>query len=266
MSILQNIIIKKYKEVVARQQVLPIQELEASRYFFRECHSLSKRIRQREGAGIIAEFKRASPSKGVINDSAEPATVASGYENGGASGMSVLTDESFFQGSGVDFVEAREACNLPLLRKDFILDEYQLLEAKAMGADVVLLIAAALTPFELQRLGGIAHQLGMEVLLEVHNQEELEKSLNPYVDLVGVNNRNLKSFEVSLETSLKLAELIPANLVKVAESGISSAENIRVLSRAGYKGFLIGEYFMKQQDPGNACRELIESVRSVPSE
>jgi indole-3-glycerol phosphate synthase len=215
---------------------------------------------QPASTGVIAEFKRKSPSKGIINDRLGVDVVTRGYVEAGAACLSVLTDESYFGGTYADFELARRTNpNTPILRKDFMIDEYQIIEAKSMGADVVLLIAAALSPSEIKTLGTLARSLGMETLLEVHDQEELDRSLGEYISVVGVNNRNLKNFsEQNVEASKVLATKIPNQFVKVSESCISGPEIIKELKTYGYRGFLIGESFMKTDNPGKALSEFIK--------
>ena len=257
MTILDSIIADKYIEVKLRKSVLPISQLEKSVLFERETISLANRLKN-SNSGIIAEHKRRSPSKSIINTSLNVFDVAKGYEDAGVCGMSVLTDGKYFGGSLDDLLAARANCNLPLLRKEFIVDEYQLLEAKSYGADVILLIAAVLSQKEIKHFSEFAKKLGLEVLLEVHNEEELQKSIMPSLDMLGVNNRNLKTFEVSLDNSKNLAAKIPNDFVKVSESGISSVEAIKELQPYGYKGYLIGENFMKTDDAGKSAKEFIE--------
>ena len=259
MNILDKIVIDKRKEVDLRKSLIPIAQLEASVLFNRETHSLSSALKD-SNSGIIAEHKRRSPSKSVINQGLNVQDVASGYENAGVCGMSVLTDGKYFGGALDDLLLARASSNLPLLRKEFIIDPYQIIEAKAYGADVILLIAAILTRTEIKTLSELAKSLGLDVLLEVHNEDELHKSIMPSLDMLGVNNRNLKTFEVSLETSKQLSELIPNDFVKVSESGISSVEAIRELQPYGYKGFLIGENFMKTDNPGQSAKAFINQL------
>lgn len=205
---------------------------------------------------IIAEMKKASPSKGVLADEFDPAAIARRYEEGGAAALSVLTDEKYFQGSLADLAAARAAVTLPVLRKDFTIDEYHVAEAAAHGADAVLLIAAVLSPRRLRALREFSSRFHMASLVEVHDEEELETALDSGAEIVGVNNRNLRSFEVSLETSLRLAGRIPAGVLKVSESGIESAGHVRRLQAAGYDAFLVGEYLMKARDPAEALRAL----------
>ena len=261
MNILDKIIADKRKEVALKKGLIPVSQLEQSVLFQTETKSLATAL-QNSNTGIIAEHKRRSPSKSVINQVLNVQDVANGYEEAGVCGMSVLTDAKYFGGSLDDLLLARASCNLPLLRKEFIIDKYQLLEAKAHGADVILLIAAILTKEEIKQFSEFAKSLHLEVLLEVHNEAELQKSMMPSLDMLGVNNRNLKTFEVSLETSKKLSQLIPDDFVKVSESGISSIEAIKELQPYGYQGFLIGENFMKTDDPGNGTREFINKLNS----
>ncbi|WP_422083950.1 indole-3-glycerol phosphate synthase TrpC [Ulvibacterium sp.] len=259
MNILDKIVADKRKEVDLKKSMVPVPQLEGTRLFSRETISLASALRKSE-TGIIAEHKRRSPSKSVINQKLSVQDVALGYEKAGTCGMSILTDGKYFGGSLDDFLLARAVVNLPLLRKEFIIDEYQILEAKAHGADVILLIAAILTREDISALSQCAKSLGLDVLLEVHNEVELQKSLMPSLDLLGVNNRNLKTFEVSLETSKSLSEKIPDDFVKVSESGISQIEAIKELKKYGYQGFLIGENFMKTDNPGKSATEFINNL------
>ncbi|MFC0606022.1 indole-3-glycerol phosphate synthase TrpC [Winogradskyella pulchriflava] len=256
MNILDKIVRDKRKEVDLKKSIIPFAQLEASVLFNSETNSLANNLKQ-SLSGIIAEHKRRSPSKSVINQNLNVQDVAIGYENAGVSGMSVLTDNKYFGGSLDDLILARASCNLPLLRKEFIIDTYQIVEAKAYGADVILLIAAILTKEEIKQYSELAKSLNLDVLLEVHNQEELQKSIMPSIDMLGVNNRNLKTFEVSLEISKTLSQQIPDEFIKVSESGISSIESIKELQPYGYKGFLIGENFMKTNNPGESAKGFI---------
>jgi indole-3-glycerol phosphate synthase len=260
MNILDQIVKDKRKTVDLKKSIIPISQLEQSVLFERKTLSLAQNLRN-STSGIIAEHKRRSPSKSVINQSLNVQDVAKGYENAGVCGMSVLTDNKYFGGALDDLILARASCNLPLLRKEFIIDEYQILEAKAYGADAILLIAAILTTAEIKQFSEFAKSLGLDVLLEVHNEKELHKSIMPSIDMLGVNNRNLKTFEVSLETSKSLSSLIPDEFVKVSESGISSVEAIKALQPFGYKGFLIGENFMKTTNPGESAKAFITQLR-----
>jgi indole-3-glycerol phosphate synthase len=259
MTILDKIVKDKHQELALKKESIPIHLLEQIPFFERQTISLANKLRQ-SNTGIIAEFKRRSPSKSVINNTAKVGNVAIDYENSGVSGMSVLTDEPYFGGTLDDLITARQNCNLPLLRKDFVIDEYQILEAKAFGADVVLLIAAILSKNEIKQFSELAKNLNLDVLLEVHNEEELQKSIMPSLDMIGVNNRNLKTFEVSTQISKDLSVLIPDDFVKVSESGISNIKTIKELQPFGYKGFLIGENFMKTKNPGMSATEFIKSL------
>lgn len=260
MNILDRIIADKFREVALKKKLISSGDLEGFPLFERDTVSLSSALRE-SNTGIIAEHKRRSPSRSVINQDLNIQDVVSGYEIAGACGISVLTDGKYFGGSLDDLILARASVKIPLLRKEFIIDEYQLLEAKAYGADVVLLIAAVLNPKELKSLSQFAHDLKLEVLLEVHDLEELERSVLPGVTMVGVNNRNLKTFEVSTDISKQLAEKIPNDLVKISESGISTVDAIRELQDYGYRGFLIGENFMKTTDPGKNAMEFINKLK-----
>lgn len=259
MSILDRIVADKKNEVIQRKTIFPTSYWENSPLFDRQCNSLRNRLIESR-SGIIAEHKRRSPSKQKINTNLSVSDVVQGYEAAGVCGISILTDGKYFGGSLEDLNLARVATDFPLLRKEFIVDEYQLIEAKAHGADLILLIAAVLSRDEIQQFSSIAQQLDLEVLLEIHNQEELEKSLMPTLDLIGVNNRNLKTFEVSLEISRTLASKIPNDFVKVSESGIFKVDAIQELQTYGYQGFLVGENFMKTDNPGAAAKEFINQL------
>ncbi len=259
MDILEKIVIDKRKEVDLRKKLIPTSQLEQSVLFERPTVSLANNLRN-SATGIIAEHKRRSPSKSVINNGLNVQDVAKGYEKAGVCGMSVLTDGKYFGGSLDDLLTARASCDLPLLRKEFIIDNYQILEAKAYGADVILLIAAILSRTEIKQFSELAKSLNLDVLLEVHNEEELHKSVMPSLDMLGVNNRNLKTFEVSLETSKSLSTIIPDDFVKVSESGISNIQAIKILRPYGYQGFLIGENFMKTNDPGTNATQFIKNL------
>lgn len=261
MNILDKIVFDKRNEVTLRKSLIPMSQLEQSVLFNKETFSLANRLRNSK-TGIIAEHKRRSPSKSVINQSLNVQDVAKGYDNANVCGMSVLTDNKYFGGSLDDLLLARASCNLPLLRKEFIIDEYQIIEAKSYGADVILLIAAILSREEIKQFSELAKSLQLDVLLEVHNEEELHKSIMPSLDMLGVNNRNLKTFEVSLETSKALSKTIPDDFVKVSESGISSVNAIKELQPYGYKGFLIGENFMKTDNPGASASEFINKLEN----
>ncbi|HCD88873.1 MAG TPA: indole-3-glycerol phosphate synthase TrpC, partial [Algoriphagus sp.] len=249
MNILEKIIVDKYKEVAERKSLVPVKLLEKSTFFEGKVVSMKKYVTHPEKSGIISEFKRKSPSKGMINGAASVETVSIGYMQAGASALSILTDKDYFGGSNEDLKIARKFNFCPILRKDFVVDEYQIIEAKSIGADCILLIAAALEPEKLKSLAYFAKSLGLEVLLEVHDGDELAQSINDGVDLIGVNNRNLKTFEVSIDTSLELVDKIPSSFIKISESGISDPNTLIKLKKAGFDGFLIGENFMKSSRP-----------------
>ncbi len=260
MHILDKILAYKRQEVQLNREALPLVALEKSAYFERTTFSARSFLTNPELSGIIAEVKRKSPALGVINDVAVAPT-AQGYQEAGASAVSILTDREFFGGSSDLLTEARKVTQIPLLRKDFVVSDYQIVEAKAIGADFILLIAAALSPQEIGQFATLAQSLGLEVLLEVHDLDELERSLHPAVSLVGVNNRNLKTFEVSLAVSEELAEHIPAEFVKVSESGLRAPADLMRLKQVGYQGFLIGERFMRESRPAVACSDFVRELK-----
>lgn len=259
MNILETIIAHKRTEVAEQKKQKPISELEQRPFFKSETPSLKYFLLDEARTGIIAEYKRKSPSKGIINDKVSVEEVTKAYAQYGASGISVLTDQNFFGGS-LDDLSAATIHEVPLLRKDFIIDEYQIIEAKAYGASVILLIAACLTPAEVKNLAAFAKTLGLEVLLELHDESELAH-LHSSIDIIGVNNRNLKTFVVDLEHSVRLGEKIGKDFIKVAESGISQAENINYLKQHGFQGFLIGENFMKEENPGEAFKNFVTQLK-----
>ncbi|HET8828436.1 MAG TPA: indole-3-glycerol phosphate synthase TrpC [Pelobium sp.] len=260
MNILDKIVARKKEEVASAKAKYSTKDLEAFLSFTRETYSLKSFLTDPSKSGIIAEFKRKSPSKGIINDKVTVEEVTTGYAKAGASALSVLTDHDFFMGHEDDLIAARKVNEIPILRKDFMVDEYQIIEAKAIGADIVLLIAACLTPDEILNFAKLAKSLGLSTLLEVHNREELDRSLNPFLDVVGVNNRNLKDFTVSIDTSLTLAEVIPSDFLKISESAISDANTIKILKKAGFDGFLIGENFMRTANPGQAMKDFVKQI------
>lgn len=264
MNILDEIIAKKKEEVREQKLRVSVSELQRQPGFARPCYSLSEQLRAKGASGIIAEFKRRSPSKGVINGRADINDVVMGYQRSGASGVSILTDESFFGGSLADVTNTRERLTLPVLRKDFIIDEYQIIESKAAGADVILLIAACLTRGEVAALSKMATNLGLEVLLELHAESELAH-VSDNISMIGINNRDLKSFRVTPEHSLAMAEKIPGDKIKIAESGINSAADVFAFRRGGFSGFLIGEQFMKHADPAIAFADFVQAL-SQPDE
>lgn len=262
MTILDKIIDNKRREVQAAKQLTPLEELKKAAFYGRETVSLKKALLSQNGSGIIAEFKRKSPSKGEINSGADVKKITQGYTENGAAGISVLTDTDFFGGAKGDLVAARQVCSsTPLLRKDFMIDTYQIHEAKAWGADVVLLIAANLDPEEIEVLGKEAHSLGLEVLLEIHDKEELDRSPLGHVDIIGVNNRNLKNFaENNVNASLDLVQYLPENVVRISESCISQPETVKQLKAAGFQGFLMGENFMKTPDPALELQSFLSAL------
>ncbi len=257
MNILDTIIQRKKEEVSVSKSTVSVQQLKDAELFGRKNVSLKENIIT--GSGIIAEFKRKSPSKGIINDIISPLEVVSAYEKSGAGGISILTDRDFFGGASDDIISVRKHIGIPILRKDFMIDEYQLYEAKSIGADVILLIAACLSPSQVKDFTGLAHELGMEVLLEIHTEEELEH-LNPDIDLAGINNRNLKDFKVDLQHSVNLKNQLPENVLSIAESGIYSVEDFNYLKEQGFDGFLMGEYFMKNENPGEKFAEFVSKI------
>jgi|SRR5450432_345555 indole-3-glycerol phosphate synthase len=263
-NILEKIISYKKEEIKKRKQESPVRLLEKQPEFGRAIFSMRKYLLDPERTGIIAEFKKKSPSKGIINDSATVEEVTAAYARYGASMISVLTDGPSFGGSSEDLQRARFNA-LPILRKDFILDPYQLVESRAMGADVILLIAACLEPSETRKLATIANQLGLEVILEIHEEKELDH-LCEEVDVVGINNRDLKTFSVDIARSIRLAEKLPADKLRIAESGIRDVETLLHMKAAGFNGFLIGEQFMKAPDPAIVFASFIDQLKSIFNE
>jgi indole-3-glycerol phosphate synthase len=261
MTILDQINEHKRLEVAAAKAVVSIAELMKNPAYNKPVPSLTEFLLNHEKSGIIAEHKRQSPSKGIINGNVNLTEVVKGYEEGGASAISVLTDQKYFGGTLADLKEATSLLSIPVLRKEFIVDEYQIHEAKAYGAAIILLIAASLTAEEIDRFAKLTRELGMEVLFEVHNEEELLK-VSDYVNVVGVNNRDLKTFHVDIQQSVKLSTLIPEKFIKISESGISNPETVRILKTHGYQGFLMGENFMKEANPGEAFRKFVEQLKS----
>lgn len=259
MDILEKIILHKKKEVAVEKKQFSIQDLEKSRYFNRKTISLQQRIQDPDSHGIITEFKRKSPSKGLINGHSKPEEVVPLYEQAGAAGISILTDQEFFGGSIHDILQVRSLVNIPILRKEFIVDEFQIIQAKSIGADAILLIAECLTKEEIAHFSQLAQGLDLEVLMEIHSEEMLEK-INDNLNIIGVNNRNLKTFEVNIEQSMILFSKIPSKFAKISESGVSNIKEIHTLQNTGFEGFLIGENFMKTQNPGQTCINFIKSI------
>ncbi len=259
MTILDEIVANKRLELDIARERTPIRVLENRKIFDRRILRMSDFIVDPYKTGIIAEFKRKSPSRGVINKDATIEEVTTGYFRSGASALSILTDQTYFGGSESDLVRARELNSIPILRKDFILDEYQIVEARSMGADAILLIAAILSPKEVLHLARFARSLEMQVLLELHGRQELDR-LCEFVDMAGINNRDLKTFEVDMEVSLELAGELPSEFVRISESGITSPLVIKKLKNAGFQGFLIGENFMRAPDPVLAFSDFVKLI------
>lgn len=262
-DILQRILTRKSEEVAERSARLPLAELSARVADLPETRGFAAAIEGKIDAGlpaVIAEVKRASPSKGVIRPDFHPAAIARSYELGGAACLSVLTDKDFFQGSEDFLQQAREACSLPVLRKDFVIDPYQVYEARVIGADCILLIVAALADSALLELSLLAAELDLDVLCEVHDAEELERALALPVPLIGVNNRNLRTFHTSLDTSLELQQLMEYDRILVSESGIHTPDDVATLRDAGINAFLVGEAFMRADDPGAELKRLFAAT------
>lgn len=262
-TVLDEIIQHKRKEVAELKSLYPTKLLERSPYFETPPLSLKKYLLREDLSGIIAEFKRKSPSKGMINEYADVEKITLGYMQAGASALSILTDRLYFGGSNEDLITARKFNFCPILRKDFTVDEYQIVEAKSIGADAILLIASALTPAEVKSLASFAQSLGLEVLLELHDESELGHIPNEDV-LIGINNRNLKTMTTDVANSLRMKELLPPQTIKITESGINNVETLAELKKAGFNGFLIGEYFMTQPRPQAACKKLIAELKIQP--
>ena len=257
MSILKEIVINKRKEIDYFKKNNPISKIEKSEYFNKEVLSLKKSLNEK--SGIISEFKRKSPSKPYINLNADVFPITRGYELSNSSGISILTDSKYFGGSNKDITSIRSQINIPILRKDFILDEYQIIESKSLGADIILLIAACLSEEEVKNLSKFAKSFNLQVILELHSEEELSY-LCDSIDVVGVNNRNLKTFKTDINNSIYLASKISSNFLKISESGISNSTEIFLLKEYGYDGFLIGENFMRNDDPVSACNDFIKEL------
>ena len=263
MTILEKIIKTKKTELEIVKKTISIEDLRKLPNYQRKSVSLVDKLKN-SSHGIIAEHKRKSPSKSVINDSILINQIINqiinGYDQADVCGISVLTDKDYFGGSLNDLRITRKLTKIPILRKEFIIDEYQIIEAKANGADAILLIAACLEKKQITNLSSLAKKIGLEVLIEIHDENELEKCLIDTIDIIGVNNRNLKTFEVNINTSIKLANMIPEKFLKISESGISNYSEIKKLRKYGFKGFLIGELFMKNNDPGKEVSDLIKKI------
>ncbi|WP_116127417.1 indole-3-glycerol phosphate synthase TrpC [Lewinella sp. IMCC34183] len=261
-NILDRIIERKKLEVKDRRDRVSLDALQDSAAYEHKRHNLCQALESNKNFGLIAEFKRKSPSQQDINLAADPATVARGYAAAGAAAISCLTDEEFFGALPDDIRQVRAAVDIPVIRKDFLIDRYQLHESRALGADAVLLIAAVLSPQQIDELAAEADELGLQVICEVHSEEEVAR-ISPNVDIIGVNNRNLGDFSVSITNSLELAEMLPPGIMRISESGIDDPQSIVKLWRSGFRGFLIGTYFMRQPDPGKACAEFIRKTRQI---
>ncbi len=264
-DILKTILRRKTEELIERSRRVPIREMSqraAARSPARGfSEALTRRVRAGEPA-VIAEIKRASPSKGLLRQDYRPREIARSYETGGAAALSILTDSDFFQGADAHLSEARDACKLPVLRKDFTIDAYQVYEARAIGADCILLIVSCLGDAQLAELSGLAAHLNMDVLVEVHDADELDRALALDPVLLGINNRDLRSFETSLDTTLKLLGRVPAGVIVVTESGIHTPEDVALMRRHGVDAFLVGEAFMRADDPGKKLAELFSAVKA----
>ena len=259
MDILDKIVASKREEVRIRKKLFPAAELKKTTFFDQDPISLYSALKKK-GPSIIGEFKRRSPSKGEINITADVAYVAAGYEEAGVAAMSVLTDNEFFGGESNDLRKAAEVTELPILRKDFVIDEYQVLESKSIGASAILLIASILSKKETEQLASLAFSLGMDVLFEIHDENDLEK-MSHNIRIVGVNNRNLKTFEINMENSLDLLHQLPAGCLKVAESGFQTMTDVKKMHARGYDAFLIGEKFMRSADPAKSAASFISGLK-----
>ena len=260
MSILEEIIAYKSLELKKQREFVPIKDLEKSHYFHRKTISMKAALQREDKVGIIAEIKRSSPSQGVINHRVDVEKLTKDYLHSGASALSVLTDYKYFGGTIDDLKIARKNSQSPILRKEFIIDEYQLIQSKSIGADCILLIASAISEKRCKQLARFAKKIGLEIVLEVHSKKEIESHLSEEVDIVGVNNRNLHNFTTSIQQSIELATYIPDEYVKISESGIRNASSIIELTRHGFEGFLIGTHFMNHAQPELACEALVHEV------
>jgi len=262
MNALEKIVLEKMKQVKEEKLLFPVELLERSIYFKSECISLKKYLQRKDKCGIIAEIKKKSPALGAINPYIKVEKLSIGYMQAGACALSVLTDKKFFGGSNADLTTARKYNFCPIIRKDFVIDEYQITEAKSIGADAILLIAAILTKKQIKQFTEKAHSLGLEVILELHAEHELEKVI-PEIDIIGINNRNLETMHIDIATSRSMAELIPEGFLKISESGIDDPQTVVELTKLGYSGFLIGSYFMKYPEPEKACAEFIQQIQKL---
>jgi indole-3-glycerol phosphate synthase len=262
MNKLQEIVLEKRKQVEADKWLVPLEMLKKSDYFNRKCASLKEYLGRDDKSGIITEIKKKSPALGAINPGINVEILAEGYTRAGASALSVLTDSKFFGGTNFDLIAARGSTPIPILRKDFVIDEYQVMEAKSIGADAILLIAAILSKEEIVEFTDLAHSLGMEVLLELHAEVELGKVYNR-VDVIGVNNRNLETMKIDIATSKSMVKLLPEGIIKISESGIEDPLIVLELKQLGYEGFLIGSHFMKHPEPEKACADFINQINTL---
>ena len=261
MKILDKIVRDKKLEVDKLYSNSSIKELESSSLFSRQCISLKDSILKSSG-GIICEFKRRSPSNNNINYKSNISEVVKGYQKAGAAGLSILTNKQYFDGDILDILEIRDIASIPILRKEFIISEYQIIEAKSIGSDAILLIASILSEEDIKNYSSLAKDIGLEVLFEIHDAEELEKLSGENIDIIGVNNRNLDTLEIDLQNSVDIYNKIPNSFVKISESGISKVESILKLREVGYQGFLIGENFMKTNDPFESAYNFIKEVEN----
>ena len=262
MNILEKIVLEKRKQVNEEKQLFPVELLQRSIYYKSDCVSLKKYLMREDKNGIIAEIKKKSPALGAINPYIKVEKLSIGYMQAGASALSVLTDKKFFGGSNADLTTARKYNFCPVLRKDFVIDEYQVIEARSIGADVILLIAAILDKEQIAQFTELAHILGMEVILELHAESELEK-INNKIDIFGVNNRNLETMQIDISTSKSMARHIPSGFMKISESGIEDPKIVLELKQLGYNGFLIGSFFMKHPEPEKACAAFIQQINKL---
>lgn len=260
MNLLDKIIANKYKEIDQERKIIPIKQLEKRKLFERTCYSLKNQL-QNSSSGIISEFKRRSPTKGIFKKKINIISVIQDYEYAGTSGISILTDKKFFAAKTNDLLLARNNISIPILKKDFIIDIYQIFSAKSMGADVILLISELLSKNQIKEFTRQAQNLGMEVIMELHSENEIHK-INDNINIIGINNRNLHTFQVNIETSYNLYNKIPNEFIKISESGISTPEDILKLKDIGFKGFLIGEMFMNSYNPGESCKTFIQIINN----
>jgi indole-3-glycerol phosphate synthase len=263
MAILEEIIAFKHRETAERRELVPVKKLERSEHFTVPVVSLVSYLQRPDKVGIIAEIKRRSPSKGMLNEYISVEQLSIGYMQAGASALSVLTDTEYFGGSNDDLTTARRFNYCPILRKDFIVDEYQVVEARAIGADAILLIAGVLNSERIRQFSSLAASLGLEAVLEIHNLKELPDDLEN-INILGVNNRNLSDFTTDVNRSFELAEKLPSNdIVKISESGLGEVSTILELKEAGFQGFLIGEAFMRNSRPETACAALVQKLQAA---